>query len=118
MNEADLKRTVEDYLTYKQNQGALYFDRLNSGEAIVLKGDKHYKINLCREGTADFMVLMWTFPLGAPNKGWTRVIFLELKSKTGKQSEDQRTFQDAVEKQGASYFIIRNLEELEVLLSR
>ena len=56
LTEADLKRSVEDYLTYLMNQGKLYFDRLNSGAVYVKRGDRTYGVQLCREGTADFMV--------------------------------------------------------------
>ena len=45
-----------------------------------------------------------------------RLIFLELKGDKGKQRPEQKEFQKLVENQGASYFIIRSLEDLEEIL--
>lgn len=117
IKEADLKLAVEDYLTYLMNQGKLYFDRLNSGEVIVVAGKSRRRIKLCREGTADFFVLYSGKPITleyANNN--PRVILLELKSEKGKQRAEQGAFQKVVEAQGAEYHIIRSIEELENVL--
>jgi hypothetical protein len=99
--EGDLKKAVIDYLQYKQNQGALYWERLNSGAAFKWNGKKFYRIQLCREGTSDLEVL---------SNGVT--YFLELKSKKGKPTEVQRLFRDQVEAQGARYLVIRDVAEV------
>jgi len=112
MRESELSKAVRDYLQYQANLGKVYFDRLNSGSLLAKSGDRIYKVNLCKSGTADYFVIQWVYPQGAPNKGWTRVIFLELKGKDGKQRGDQKDFQVSVEKQGAEYHIIRNIDEL------
>ena len=128
MLESDLQRACEDYLQYQQNLGKLWFTRLNSGSAFLKKGDKFYKIALCEKGTSDFIVIkgqMFQFSHRTrPNEkvettAWfpyCKVIFLELKSAKGKQSSEQRAFKILVEAQGASYFVIRSMEELEVVL--
>ena len=115
MKESDLKRQVWDYLQYKTNAGELYFDRLNSGAIYEKRGNKTFGVQLCREGTADFMVIRkdtynvgdWLFPA---------IIFLELKGDKGKQSPRQKEFQKLVEAQGAEYFIVKSIEELEMVL--
>jgi hypothetical protein len=99
--EAELKQGVQDYLQYKQNQGVLYFDRLNSGEAIIETGDSRRRIMLCRPGTADMFLIL---------KG--SLIFLELKTETGKQSPEQKEFEAQVTWHGAEYYVIRSLDEL------
>jgi len=112
MKESELKYAVEEYLQYGMNQGKWYFDRLNAGSVLVKRGEKVYRIELCREGTADFLVLtMFQCGLWIP-----RIIFLELKSEKGKQRPEQGAFQKLVEAQGASYFVIRSIEELEQAL--
>ena len=98
MNEADLKHCIDDYLTYSMNQGRFYFDRLNSGEVIIIAGKTRRRIKLCREGTADFFVLQ---------SG--KVTYLECKSETGKQSPAQKAFQILVEEQKARSVIVRNV---------
>ena len=101
MTEADLKRSVEDFLTYAMNQGKLYFDRLNSGEVIVIAGKSRRRIKLCRKGTWDFFVLQ-DF----------RIIFLECKVRGRKLTEDQMKFGDLVRRQGAEGFIISDTDYL------
>ncbi len=119
MKEADLQRAVSDYLQYKMNAGDLYFDRLNSGSVLVKRGVKTYRVELCREGTADFMVvrkdIIPAYPTHIAVEA-PQVIFLELKGEKGKQLPEQGAFQKLVEAQGASYFIIRSIEELEEVL--
>lgn len=112
MNEAELKYAVSEYLQYKMNAGELYFDRLNSGSLLAKRGEKVYKVELCREGTADFFVLTM-FQSGSRIP---RIIFLELKSEKGKTSPAQNDFKVLVESQGAQYFVIRSIEELEETL--
>lgn len=118
MKEADLKLAVEDYLQYGMNQGKWYFDRLNSGSLLTQRGQNTYRVNLCREGTADFMVIRKWWPQGAPNKWETRVLFLELKGDKGKQRPEQGAFQKLVEAQGAEYHIIRSIDDLEKVLGQ
>lgn len=108
ITEAELKKAVDDYLTYAMNQGKLYFDRLNSGEIIVVAGQSRRRITLCREGTADFFVLTkYQCGLWIP-----RIIFLELKSKKGKSTPEQGAFKKLVEEQLGEYYIIRSIEEV------
>lgn len=118
MKESDLKRTVSEYLEIGTNQGKWYADRLNSGSVLVKRGNKTYRIELCREGTADFMVLYSGKPdnLEFANSS-PCVIFLELKGEKGKTSPAQNAFKILVEEQGASYFVIRSVEELEQILA-
>ena len=112
LTEGQLKRQVGDYLEYGVNQGKWYADRLNSGSVLLKRGEKVYKVDLCREGTADFFVLtMFQSWLRIP-----RTIFLELKSGKGKQRPEQGAFQKLVEAQGAEYHLIRSIEELEQVL--
>ena len=101
LSEGDIKRAVSDYLEYKQNAGELYFDRLNSGSFIEVRGQTRRRVKGCRAGTADFFVL---------KSG--RVIFLEIKSAKGKLRTEQKCFKTLVEGFGAEYYIIRSIEEL------
>lgn len=114
MKEKDLKLAVSEYLEYGTNQGRWYADRLNSGEVIVIAGESRRRVILCREGTADFMILIGD--IDSMLRPRCRVIFLELKGAKGKTSPAQNAFKILVEEQGASYFVIRSVEELESVL--
>jgi|SRR5690625_1367271 len=43
---------------------------------------------------------------------------IELKTPSGRQSASQKAFQSAVEAQGASYHVVRSLEEFKMLVAR
>ena len=112
LTESQLMQAVSDYLQYAQNQGKLYYARLNSGSAFVKRGNKFYKIQLCEEGTADFFILT-KFQCGL----WIpRIIFIEVKSEKGRASPAQNAFKLLVEAQLAEYCVVRSLEELEEVL--
>jgi len=112
LTEAELKRQIEDYLTYQMNSGKLYFDRLNSGEFIEVRGQSRRRIRGCREGTADFFILT-KFQCGL----WIpRIIFIEVKSERGKLRPEQGAFKKLVGEQLAEYIVVRNLAELEAVL--
>ena len=116
MREKDLKLAVSQYLEYGTNQGKWYADRLNSGEVIVVAGQSRRRITLCREGTADFMVLQYYRNFTGGRWGQLRVYYLELKGDKGKQSDAQKEFQILVEAQGAEYFLVRSVEEVMEIL--
>lgn len=112
LTEAQLKSAVEDYLQIQMNQGLLYFDRLNSGDFIEVRGNSRRRIKGCRKGTADFFVLT-KFQCGL----WIpRIIFLELKSFKGRSAPEQMAFKVMIEEQMAEYFIIQSVEELMKIL--
>ncbi len=125
LSEGQLKRQVDEYLTYKQNAGELLFLRLNSGDFIDTRGGTRRRIRGCPKGTADFEVIIkerqfvkWVDACTYEKEVlvYCKVVFLELKSDTGKQSEEQKDFHDVVEKLGCSYHIIRSIEELESVI--
>jgi hypothetical protein len=122
LSERDLKLALEHYLTYKQNAGELYWDRLNSGTLLVAnKDDSRRRVQLCREGTADFMVIQGThyevsdlFKAVAKSEIVTpEVYFLETKSLTGRQTPAQKEFQAKVEAEGCHYILVRELDQVK-----
>lgn len=56
-------------------------------------------------GVSDLIVVL-------PNQ----VLFIEMKSKTGRQSVEQKTFQQHVEQLGFEYWIIRSFDEFKSLI--
>jgi len=111
ITEGELKLAVSDYLQFAQNQGKLYFDRLNSGDFIEVRGKTRRRVTGCRKGTADFFVLTkYKCGLWIP-----RIIFLELKSPRGRSTPEQGAFKKMVEDQLAEYHIVRSIEEVIAL---
>lgn len=112
MKESDLKRTVEDYLLTLEAQGKLWYERLQAGNILALQGEAKRRIRLCREGTADFIVII------GDNEKSSRmyvrdVIFLELKAQGKYINRAQMEFKVTVENQGAAYHVIKSLEDLQ-----
>ncbi len=118
ISEKDLQRGVSDYLQIGMNQGKWWFTRLNSGMAYKKHGDKYYAIKLCEKGTADFVFMKSCFENKNPWMPQTIVIFLELKSTKGKQTQEQQDFQKMAEAQGCEYCVIRSIDELIIKVSQ
>lgn len=99
--ESSLQKDVVKYLRLELRYiGGLIY--------AVPNGDKRDKIIGARlkqegvlAGVADLHILL---PGG-------RIIFVEMKTKTGKQSENQKIFQDTVESLGFEYLIWRSIDD-------
>ena len=103
--EKEIKHTIEEYLTYKMNQGKLIFFRLNTGN-IIIQGEKTRRFKGCGiKGASDFLVIHSDADY-----------FIECKSDTGKQSPDQKTFQETVEALGCEYILARKLEDVSEII--
>ena len=114
ITEAQLKKTVVDYLQYGENQGKWFWLRLNAGSFILTDKNGKFRRRVigAKKGTADFIVITSY----DPDKPSCLVYFLELKSSKGKTTEAQDKFAKLVREQGASYFVIRSIEDvMEVL---
>jgi hypothetical protein len=68
--------------------------------------NKTYFANIgAMAGVSDLIVVL-------PNK----VLFLEMKSKTGRQSVDQKNFQHHIEELGFNYYIVRDFDEFKTII--
>ena len=111
--ERDIKATIEQYLTYKMNQGKLIFFRLNTGD-IIIQGEKTRRFKGCGiKGASDFLVIE---QCSVFEKYAHYNTFIECKSDTGKQSPDQKAFQEMVEKMGCDYILARKLEDVSEVI--
>ncbi len=67
-----------------------------------------YKRNIgLKSGVSDLIVLM-------PNK----ILFIEVKTENGKQSNSQIDFQRTVEDLGFEYYLVRSLENFKAIIIR
>jgi hypothetical protein len=112
--EGALQKTILDWLAAKR---VLAF-RMNTG---AVKTDARF-FRFGVPGMADIVAFVhrfWCPECGWSSKhicdcGWGRVIpevyWIEVKTKTGRQSELQRSFQKQVEDAGHRYVLARNLD--------
>lgn len=107
MKETAIQRAILDYLCYR---GIMCWRENNmasplhgAGNKIVgfKHGDPH------RKGIPDILGIL-------PKTG--RLIGIEVKSDIGKQSADQKLFQERMEKQGAIYILARSIDDVEAIL--
>jgi len=105
MREAELKRTVEEYLQIAQNQGRLIFNRQNSGEVLVKRGSRYYRLNLCQTGTPDYIV---------HKEGKT--FYLEIKGDKTRVTKGQQIFASALRALGIPVYVIKSFDDLEAVL--
>jgi len=97
-----IKKAIADYLQVKQNQNpnTFMFLRLN-------------------KDTANFMVNQTTYQYHSNSKTETiyyikyvRVIWLEVKSPTGKQSPEQKAFEKTVTDIGGEYYLLESVDDV------
>ena len=110
MTESKIQQQIVEYFnnTYclkHHNPRGLIFSIPNGGtrkklEAITLKATG------LLAGVSDLIVIL-------PNG---KLIFVEIKTDTGKMSEKQIEFKQRVEELGYEYWLIRNIEEFKLCL--
>lgn len=92
--EADIQRSILDYLSYKR----AFHWRQNSGIIPI----RNRVINMGVVGAPDIFVIK----NGA-------IYGLEVKAPKGKQNENQIAFQEGFEKAGGKYYVVRSLEDVQ-----
>lgn len=99
--ESQLLRAVCEYLSYR---GFVFWRQNNTG--VYDPVAKRYRSMpiFSVKGVADIQVIV-------NGKSW----FLELKSETGRQSNDQKDFEVMVTRAGAEYHLIRSIDDLQRL---
>lgn len=101
-SESLLQASIVQWL---QDNGFYFFSVPNEGHAK--KSMPFLKAMGLRSGVSDLVVIL---PLG-------KICFLEVKSQVGTQSEPQKRFQRRVEELGHKYFVVRDLEEVGLILN-
>lgn len=98
MKEQAIVKQIKEYLQSLEDSNKLYFIRNNSGAVVV----KNRFIRFGKEGSSDFIIFM-------PKN---RVLFIEIKNESGKQTEKQKEFKNKIVNLGYEYYIVRSVDEL------
>lgn len=96
--ESDIQKDVKEYL---QKSGWFVYKNHVSGVKTKNGTVKNYT-----SGIADLTAIK--------NK---RILMIELKSKTGRQREDQKIFESNWKEKGGEYYVVRSVEELINIIS-
>lgn len=107
IKEADILKAVKNRLDWYERLGVVaYFDRLPAGK-IQINGRW---LQLGRNGISDLFALVKTDDA-------TIILFIETKTEIGRQSEDQKAFEQRVKYlKNVYYKIIRHPKELDQLI--
>lgn len=102
------EKTIQNMIEAELKYNGYEVIRLNSGKAPVTaaNGQKRY-IRLADKGTADLVAL---------RSGKT--YFIEVKTQTGRQTIEQKAFQQRIEKQGFPYVLARSNEDVWAVLPK
>jgi hypothetical protein len=92
--------------TYQMQGNGLIFSCPNGGTRNIIEAKKLKETGLMA-GVADLIVL---FPNG-------KLMFVELKTDTGKQSEKQIDFENRVKNLGFEYHLIRSIDEFKIIIN-
>ncbi len=105
MKETDIQAAIITYLGVLENQGKIWFSRLNNIPPVIK--DNNGKVSGfrrlprgCKKGIPDILII---------TKG--RTIAMEVKTPKGKQSPEQKVVEDSFKKQGKEYHVVRSLED-------
>jgi hypothetical protein len=102
IKESEIQNTICDYLALREKQKMLLYWRQNTGAIYDVKNGIHRAMpKHAKKGVPDICVI---------KKG--KFIGLEVKSATGKQSDDQKLFELFVTDNGGFYYLVRSLEDV------
>lgn len=110
MKETEIQSSIIDFLIFQENQGKLFFSRLNNIPPVekTMTGMKFRRMPKgSKKGIPDILVL---------KSG--RTIALEVKTRTGTQSKEQKEIENHFTRQGAEYYIVRSLEQAVGILGK
>jgi hypothetical protein len=113
--ERDIQRLILDWLAAKR----IWHVRLNTGAMFGVHKGKRWAVRFGKPGMAD-IVAYWKMCLcgqsDCPKAGGS-MVWIEVKTARGVQSDDQKRFQQEVEGQGMTYILARSLEDVIVKLA-
>jgi len=117
VSEAQIQKSIINYLNVKR----IMHNRINNGQFNVQgsgvdkygRKRKNNRVVKCNtiNGIPDIETF---FTVKNEDKNILQiVIYLEVKSPTGRQSKDQKLFQSRIEEAGGFYFVVRSIEDVQ-----
>lgn len=104
--ETGIQTAILNYLALLENQGKVYAFRNNSFGGFIQRrdGSKGF-IKNNKRGMPDIIVCVGGMFVG-----------LEVKTEKGRQSQVQKEAEEAINKAGGLYFIVRSVTEVETII--
>lgn len=107
MKEIEIQSAILDYLAILERQGKLFFQRTNNNTIFDTKKNIHRSLAKGqKKGFPDVIVIISGLCIG-----------IEIKSKTGRQSKEQKEIEAKFKSNGAEYYVVRSVEEVRKILN-
>lgn len=103
-SEAEISRAIMEYLAASH----IMAFRMNTGTMTSEYKGKTRFMRFGVPGMADILA----FPGGVLKGKYTMILWIEVKSTIGKQSDLQKSFQEQVEREGHRYVLARSIEDV------
>jgi hypothetical protein len=101
-SETNIQNSICEYLQAKK----FFFWRNNNVPIFDAKRNAYRSMpKYAMKGVADIILLVNGFSY-----------FLEVKTKTGKQSTEQKKFEKGVKEAGCKYFVVRSIDDVQKIL--
>ena len=106
MLEARIQADIVKFLVPYRRQGLLdFFSVPNEAAANPVRQGQLIAMGL-RPGVSDLVIML--------SEG--RVLFLEVKNETGRQSDAQKSFEQTCHRLGFEYHVVRSVEDVHCLI--
>lgn len=107
MKEIEIQSSIIDYLQILENKGKIFFQRVNNTPMYDPKYKQFRSMPKgSKKGFPDILVI---------KAG--KIIGIEVKTATGKQSKEQKDIENKFKQHGQEYFVVRSLDEVIEILN-
>lgn len=116
IKESEIQKVILEHLQIQENMGKLMFQRSNS--LNVATKDGHY-IKTGKKGSPD--ILVWVNEIFTGEDfylEYVKTIALEVKSESGKLSDNQKEWKEKFENMNGEYYIVRDLDDVIKILRK
>jgi hypothetical protein len=112
--ERDIQKLILDWLAAKK----IWHIRLNTGAMGGSHNGKRWFVRFGKPGMADILAVTSVVETVDDYTMFPKpvVAWIEVKAEKGKQSDDQKRFQEEVEREGMTYILARSLEDVTEIL--
>lgn len=113
--EKTIQSAIQEFLELQEELGLLVYQKNNTGAVRINRpGAKSSFMRFGKKGSPDFLV--WRVNDNFYNAECLETLFIEVKTDVGVQSDEQRKFQQKVEKLGGNYYIVRSLDDVKKII--
>lgn len=113
--EKTIQSAIQEFLELQEELGLLVYQKNNTGAVRIDRPNKKSSfLKFGKKGSPDFLV--WQRCDDFFDGDYLKTLFIEVKTDVGVQSDEQRKFQQKVEKLGGNYYVVRSLDDVKKII--